>query len=166
MRQIFASSDLRESDLAALYAYPAGPWLRANMVSSADGAAMLTGLTAGLSWEADRRLFALLRTLADVIVVGAGTVRAEKYKPVRQHELWPDLRPGRTPTPPIAVVTARLDLEPSSPLITLAPASAQPLSLGHVLEDNGFLFCRYIRKDHLFRTDRGICPPAPRRVTL
>ena len=267
MRQIFVSSDLRESDLAALYAYPAGPWLRANMVSSADGAAMLTGLTAGLSSQADRRLFALLRTLADVIVVGAGTVRAEKYKPVRQHELWPDLRPGRTPTPPIAVVTARLDLEPSSPLITLAPpsartivittaqapadrrtaleeradvivagqetvdlkaaiaalaerghrrmlteggprllaqfaaadlldelcltigpllagpgadrivagtplsgtglaASAQPLSLGHVLEDNGFLFCRYIRKDHLFRTDRGICPPAPRRVTL
>ena len=98
MRQIFASSDLRESDLAALYAYPAGSWLRANMVASADGAAMLTGLTAGLSSEADRRLFALLRTLADVIVVGAATVRAEKYKPVRQHELWPDLRPGRSPT--------------------------------------------------------------------
>ena len=125
MRQIFASSDLRESDLAALYAYPAGPWLRANMVSSADGAAMLTGLTAGLSSEADRRLFALLRTLADVIVVGAGTVRAEKYKPVRQHELWPDLRPGRTPTPPIAVVTARLDIEPSNPVIDMAPPSAR-----------------------------------------
>ena len=121
MRQIFVSSDLHESDLAALYAYPAGPWLRANMVGSADGAAMLTGLTAGLSSQADRRLFALLRTLADVIVVGAGTVRAEKYKPVRQHELWPDLRPGRTPTPPIAVVTTRLDLEPSSPVIDMAP---------------------------------------------
>jgi riboflavin biosynthesis pyrimidine reductase len=258
MRQIFVSSDLRESDLAALYTYPDGPWMRANMVSSADGAAMLTGLTAGLSSQADRRLFALLRTLADVIVVGAGTVRAEKYKPVRQHELWPDLRPGRTPTPPIAVVTARLDLEPSSPVIDLAPpsartivittaqapadrraaleeradvivagqetvdlkaaiaalaarghrrmlteggprllaqiaaaglldelcltigpllagpgadrilagrhaAAAQPLTLAHVLEDNGFLFCRYTRKDHLFRTDRGACP-WPRRA--
>jgi riboflavin biosynthesis pyrimidine reductase len=254
MRQIFASSDLRESDLAALYAYPDGPWLRANMVSSADGAAMLGGLTSGLSSQADRRLFALLRTLADVIVVGAATVRAEKYKPVRQHELWPDLRPGRTPTPPIAVVTARLDLEASSPVIDMAPpsartivittarapadrraalqeradvivagqetvdpkaavaalaerghrrmlteggprllaqiaaaglldelcltigpllagpgadrilagqqpaASTQPLALAHVLEDNGFLFCRYTRKDHLFRTDRGACP--------
>ncbi len=254
MRQIFASSDLSESDLAALYAYPDGPWLRANMVSSADGAAMVEGLTSGLSSLADRRLFALLRTLADVIVVGAATVRAEKYKPVRQHELWPDLRPGRTPTPPIAVVTARLDLEPSSPVIDMAPpsartivittaqapadrraalqeradvivagqetvdlkaavgalaerghrrmlteggprllaqiaaaglldelcltigpllagpgadrilagqqpaASAQPLTLAHVLEDNGFLFCRYTRKDHLFRTDHGACP--------
>jgi riboflavin biosynthesis pyrimidine reductase len=244
MRQIFASSDLGESDLAALYAYPSGPWLRANMVSSADGAGALANLTSGLSSEADRRLFALLRTLADVIVVGAATVRAEKYKPVRQHELWPDLRPGRPPTPPIAVVTARIDLEPSSPIIDSAPpsartivittaqapadrraaleeradvivagqetvdlkaavsalaerghrrmlaeggphllaqiaaaglldelcltispllagpgagrivagaqpaASAQPLTLAHVLQDNGFLFCRYTRKEH------------------
>ena len=250
MRQIFASSDLRDTDLAGLYAYPPGPWLRANMVSSADGAAHLSGLTSGLSSEADRHLFALLRTLADVIVVGAATVRAERYAPVRQHELWPDLRSGRTPTPPIAVVTARLDLDPSSRLIASAPPSArtivittaqapadrraalegpaevivagqetvdlktaiaalaerghrrmlaeggphllaqiaaaglldelcltigpllagpgpnrilagamsavpQPLTLAHVLEDNGFLFCRYTRKDLLFGTDRG-----------
>jgi riboflavin biosynthesis pyrimidine reductase len=39
-----------------------------------------------------------------------------------------------------------------------AAASAQPLTLAHVLEDNGFLFCRYTRKDHLFRTDPGACP--------
>jgi riboflavin biosynthesis pyrimidine reductase len=252
VRQIFTASGLRESDLAGLYAYPSGSWLRANMVASADGAAQLTGVTSGLSSEADRRLFALLRTLADVIVVGAGTVRAENYKPVRQHELWPDLRAGRTPTPPIAVVTARLDLTPSSPVIDMAPPSArtivittaqapadrraaleeradvivagqdtvnlkaaigaladrghrrmlaeggprllaqiaaaglldelcltvgpllagpgadrilaggpfaapQPLSLAHVLEDNGFLFCRYTRKDLLSRTARGAC---------
>ncbi|MGH3202735.1 MAG: dihydrofolate reductase family protein, partial [Streptosporangiaceae bacterium] len=37
-------------------------------------------------------------------------------------------------------------------------ASAERLTLAHVLEDNGFLFCRYTRKDHLFRTDRGACP--------
>ena len=127
VRQIFASSDLRDTDLAALYDYPSGPWLRANMVSSADGAAHLGGATSGLSSEADRHLFALLRTLADVIVVGAATVRAERYAPVRQHELWPDLRPGRTPTPPIAVVTARLDLDPSSRLIATAPPSARTI---------------------------------------
>ncbi len=40
MRQIFAASDLRDTDLAGLYEYPPGPWLRANMVSSADGAAL------------------------------------------------------------------------------------------------------------------------------
>jgi len=244
MRQIFASRDLRDTDLAGLYAYPPGRWLRANMVSSADGAANLAGLTSGLSSEADRHLFALLRTLADVIVVGASTARAERYAPVREHELWPDLRAGRTPTPPIAVITARLDLDPASRLIASAPpsartivittaqapadrraaldglaevivagqetvdlkaavaalaerglrrmlaeggphvlaqiaaaglldelcltigpllagpgsgrilagpqpaASAQPLTLAHVLEDDGFLFCRYISQDH------------------
>ena len=67
MHQIFAGSDLGEADLAGLYAYPAGPWLRANMVSSADGAAHLEGATSGVSSPTDRRLFALLRTLADVI---------------------------------------------------------------------------------------------------
>ena len=127
MRQIYASTGLGDADLAAMYAYPHGPWLRANMVVSADGAAHLDGATKGLSSEADRRLFALLRTLADVIVVGAATVRAERYAPVRQHELWPDLRPGRTPTPPIAVVTARLDLDPSSRLIAAAPPSARTI---------------------------------------
>jgi riboflavin biosynthesis pyrimidine reductase len=127
MRQIFASSDLRDTDLAALYAYPSGPWLRANMVSSADGAAHLNGVTRGLSSEADRHLFALLRTLADVIVVGAATARTERYAPVRRHELWPDLRQGRTPTPPIAVVTARLDLDPDSRLIASAPPSARTI---------------------------------------
>ena len=127
MRQIFAASDLRDTDLAGLYEYPPGPWLRANMVSSADGAADLGGATSGLSSKADRHLFALLRTLADVIVVGAATVRAERYAPVRQHELWLDLRPGRTPTPPIAVITARLDLDPSSRLIAAAPPSARTI---------------------------------------
>jgi riboflavin biosynthesis pyrimidine reductase len=127
MRQIFAAAQLADADLAALYAYPSGPWLRANMVSSVDGAASLDGVTASLSSKADRRLFALLRTLADVIVVGAATVRAEKYGPVRQHELWPDLRPGRAPTPPIAVITARLDIDPSSRLIADAPASARTI---------------------------------------
>jgi riboflavin biosynthesis pyrimidine reductase len=127
VRQIFASSGLRDTDLARLYEYPPGPWLRANMVSSADGAANLGGVTSGLSSEADRHLFALLRTLADVIVVGAATVRAERYAPVRQHELWPDLRPGRTPTPPIAVITARLDLDPASRLIAAAPPSARTI---------------------------------------
>ena len=62
-----------------------------------------------------------------MIVVGAATVRAERYAPVRRHELWPDLRPGRTPTPPIAVITARLDLDPSSRLIAAAPPSARTI---------------------------------------
>jgi riboflavin biosynthesis pyrimidine reductase len=114
-------------DLAALYAYPDGLWLRANMVSSADGAANLAGASAGLSSETDRRLFALLRALTDVIIVGAATVRTERYKPARIGAPWRHLRDGRTPTPPIAVVTARLDLDTDSPLIAAAPAHARTI---------------------------------------
>ena len=126
LRQLFpVCAD--EPDLPALYAYPDGQWLRANMVSSADGAASLNGVTAGISSDTDRRVFALLRTLSDVIVVGAATVREEGYKPARTRELWSDLRTGRAPTPPIAVVSARLDLDPSGPLISAAPPHARTI---------------------------------------
>src|SRR6185437_13134696 len=57
----------------------------------------------------------------------ASTVREEKYKPARPQELWSHLREGRPPTPPIAVVSRRLDLDPDSPLITAAPAHARTI---------------------------------------
>ena len=120
-------SSLSDDELAARYAFPAGRVLRANMVSSADGAASLDGASAGLSSDADRRVFALLRTLADVILVGANTARVERYAPIRIRELWRHLRDGRTPTPPIAVVTASGELDPDSPLIAGAPPHAQTI---------------------------------------
>jgi len=123
LRQLFSD----EPDLPGLYRYPDGRWLRANMVATADGAASLNGLTQGISFDTDRRVFALLRTLCDVILVGASTVREEKYKPARPQELWSHLREGRPPTPPIAVVTGRLDLDPGGPLITAAPAYARTI---------------------------------------
>ena len=125
-RQLFpATAD--QPDLPALYAYPDGRWLRANMVATVDGAASLNGVTQGISSDTDRRVFALLRTLSDVILVGAATVREEKYKPARLRELWSHLRHGRPPTPPIAVVTRRLDFDPDSPLIAAAPPHARTI---------------------------------------
>ena len=85
------------TELARLYAYPplgGRPWVRANMVSSADGAATVAGRSAGLSSEGDRQVFSILRSLADVIMVGAGTARAEKYRPMTPDEAWPELRSG------------------------------------------------------------------------
>ena len=124
LRQLFSD---REPDLPRLYVYPDGHWLRANMVATADGAASLNGVTQGISSDTDRRVFALLRTLSDVILVGAATVREEKYKPARLRELWSHLRHGRPPTPPIAVVTRRLDFDPDSPLIAAAPPHARTI---------------------------------------
>ncbi|MBA2509027.1 MAG: dihydrofolate reductase family protein, partial [Nocardioidaceae bacterium] len=74
-----SAGDLTDDDLEAAYAYPSeGSWSRLNFVASLDGAtADGTGRSDGLSAPGDRRVFALLRSLADVIVVGAGTARAE-----------------------------------------------------------------------------------------
>jgi len=117
-------------DLAALYAYPAGltrPWVRANMIESADGAAEVDGLSGGLSGPADREVFGVLRALADVILVGAGTARAEKYRPARVRPQWAGLRSGRPAAPPVAVLTGRLDLDLDSPLIAGAAADARTI---------------------------------------
>ena len=72
-------------DPMAVYADPpvaAGrPGVRFNMIASVDGATAVDGVAGGLGGEADRALFALLRRLADVVLVAAGTVRAEGYGP-------------------------------------------------------------------------------------
>jgi len=122
--------------IASLYPYPAAgadatrPWLRANMVASADGAASLDGRSGGLSGAADHAVFSVLRSLADVILVGAGTARIERYQPVRLDETWPSLRAGRPPTPPIAVLSRRmLGLEPDCPLFATAPGQARTIVL-------------------------------------
>lgn len=116
-----------ELDLAGLaeaYAYPAeGAWLRANMVAAVDGAATAEdGVTRGISSDADRDLLLLLRALADVVLVGAGTVRAEGYGPVRVRPEHAALREaqGLAPVPPLAVVSGRLDLDLTRPLFTEA----------------------------------------------
>jgi riboflavin biosynthesis pyrimidine reductase len=124
-----APEQLTRSELAELYAYPGAGrrWVRANMVTSADGAATIRGRSAGLSSEADRSLFALLRSLCDVILVGAGTARAERYSPARPDEMWPGLRDGMVAVPAIAVVTRRISLDLASPLLTAAPPEARTI---------------------------------------
>jgi riboflavin biosynthesis pyrimidine reductase len=89
----------------------------------------IDGRSGGLSGPGDRQLFKVLRSLADVILVGSGTVRAEKYKPARPAAMVPALRAGRPATPPIAVVSGTLDLDPESPLLTAAPPDARTVVL-------------------------------------
>jgi len=111
--------------LASIYAYPQDGsgsgtgsdrvWVRANMVTSVDGAISADGRSAGLSGDADRLLFHVLRGLADVVLVGAGTARAERYGLAKPS--WPQLRHGRSPTPPIAVVTRGFSLDLDSQLL-------------------------------------------------
>jgi len=118
-------------NLAAAYAFPESdePWVRAVFVSSLDGAATLNGRSGQLGSPTDRRIFALTRALADVVLVGAGTVRAEGYGPVEVPPEWGHLRASRAPAPPVAVVSGQLDLGPSAPLFRDAPAHARTIVL-------------------------------------
>ncbi len=119
------SGELTDGDLEAAYAVPPGPapHVRVNFVASADGAAWLDGRSGGLSTPADKRVFALLRDLADVVLVGAGTIRTEGYS-------YPDFGPerrarrralGLAERPTFAVVSGGLDLDPTSRLFAGAP---------------------------------------------
>lgn len=99
------------------------PGLRMNFVSSIDGAVTREGLSGGLSSEADKRLFGLLRRVADVVLVAAGTVRTEGYTAMRVDDAsaaWRIAR-GKRKHPVFAIASGRLDLDPESPIFTDAP---------------------------------------------
>ncbi|MGH3694051.1 MAG: pyrimidine reductase family protein [Pseudonocardiaceae bacterium] len=109
-------------DLDTFYSYPHPPlyrpWIRVNFVSSVDGAAEINGLTAGLGSPPDKRVFDKLRELADVVLVGAGTARAERYGGVILSTDAQNRRAkrGQAPIPPVAVVSSSARLDPAGPL--------------------------------------------------
>ncbi len=97
-----------------------GPFVRLNMISSLDGAISVEGRSGALGGAADRRVFATLRSHADIILVGAGTVRSEGYGKVRLDGALQRARVarGQTMLPPIAVVSGSLQLDWSSEFFT------------------------------------------------
>ena len=212
--------ELDRADLATVYTDPrrrrhdGRPWVMVNMIETIDGATTLEGLSGGLGGPGDRAIFSLLRGLADVVLVGAATVRAEHYGPPSKagqriavvsrsgmldwtSELFtsgagvavlpedgpdvpvPHLRAGRGDVD-LAAIARQLDadvaLVEGGPTlngqlaaaglvdelcVTVAPRlvsgtgkrisvgapAAEPttLALMHVLEEDGFLFLRYVR---------------------
>ncbi len=93
------------------------------MVASIDGATAVDGVSGGLGGTADKEVFQAIRAIADVILVAAGTVRAEHYGPPRTS---PDQQAarvarGQTAFPLLAIVSGSLDLDEGSSLFTEAP---------------------------------------------
>src|SRR4029077_20009941 len=91
------------------------PVVRLNMIASIDGATAVAGVSGGLGGRADQALFAVLRSQADVVLVAAGTVRAEHFGPLavpvavlsRSCRLrWEFALFTRAVSPPIAVTVA------------------------------------------------------------
>lgn len=108
---------LEQADLVELYRHPApeaGGWLRSNFVASLDGSVQgPDGRSGSINTPSDQEIFALHRTLADAIVVGASTVRHEGYRAVQLAPWQEELRlaEGLAPFPTLVIIskTARLD---------------------------------------------------------
>src|SRR3954468_9887522 len=120
MRRLFP--DPRELDddasLAEAYRAPAGRFLRVNFIASLDGATTVAGRSRGLQSPGALRVFRMLRVLADVVLVGAGTATAGGDGPLSDASAVGRIRLqlGRPAPAPIAVVPRRASLSPQGPL--------------------------------------------------
>ena len=127
-----ATTGLRLGDLAP----PDRPWLVLNMVATLDGRIAIDGRSGPIGNRADRELFHGLRTQVDAVMVGAGTVRTERYgRMVKSDELRERrVREGLAPDPIACVVSARLNLpddlpllqDPESHVVILTASEADP----------------------------------------
>lgn len=117
--EVDAEALFAEVDFGAL-APPGRPYVVVNMVASADGRATLEGKTKLLSSEADRAVFHALRTAVDAVMVGTGTLRAERYGRMVRDERRQEIRRERGLEPePLAIVCSRSGAFPDDiPLFT------------------------------------------------
>lgn len=141
--------DVADEDLDEVYAALPPPdrdrWVALMMVAAADGALTVGGVSGPLGGDGDLAAFRVLRAAADVVMVGAGTARAEGYGPVKVRPSLQGRRRGRglPDRPPLAIVTRSLDLtgaedvldgDPAPWIVTCAAAPADALA---ALRDRG-----------------------------
>lgn len=96
------------------------PYVALNMVSTADGRATVEGRSGPIGNRADRELFHALRTAVDAVMVGAGTVRVERYRRLVRDERARQTRRrrGLEEEPWACIVSGRLDLPADLPILT------------------------------------------------
>ena len=108
-----------EADLIELYRHPvleSRGWVRSNFVMSLDGSVQgPDGRSGSINTESDQRVFALQRSLADAILVGANTVRFEGYRAVDLEPWQLAIREqeGLAPYPALVIISASADLDPA-----------------------------------------------------
>ena len=109
--------DLDDDELHDRLATDAGH-VRLLAVTSIDGLAAVNGTSAALSSPGDQRVYQAVKRDADVLLIGAGTVRAERYGPTPLSALQIARRRsmGLAPHPTVAVVSRSLDLDLTGPL--------------------------------------------------
>lgn len=158
--------EVDDDRLRELYAVPRLPWMRANMVQTVDGAATgADGRTGSINNDADKRVFDTLRALADAVVVGAGTARAEGYGPTAVPTVLVSGRgevPERLRTAPSGLVV----------MVTCAEAPALAETTGLLGEDNVLVLGQEVVdlgsvKDALVERGHGnlLCEGGPQLLT-
>jgi riboflavin biosynthesis pyrimidine reductase len=102
-------------------------WVTGHMVAGLDGTAAVAGRVGSLSTAPDQSLFPRVRQIADVVLVGAETVRREGYGPIRLTDQAREERQhqGKSATPPVAVVSRSLDFDWSAKVFADAPQDAR-----------------------------------------
>ena len=88
------------------------PLVAVNFATTVDGRASIAGVSGAIGSATDTAMLAGLRTRFDAVMIGAGTMRAERYgplpnKPERREERE---RRGLSPDPLLVIVSGRLDL--------------------------------------------------------
>ena len=129
------NAPLDDATVIDSYPWPTATWVRALMVLNLDGdVAGPDGSSRSISGPADRQVLSACRRFADAVVIGAQTMRAEVYSPMRMSAERQEARraEGLAPAPRLVIVTASLDLPWSAdafhisdlPPLILAAASA------------------------------------------
>jgi riboflavin biosynthesis pyrimidine reductase len=119
------------SGLVDLYPRNATPTLRVNFIASLDGAVTVGGLSGGLHGPGDKEIFDSLRMVCDALVVGAGTIRTEKYDALRLSppaRSW-RLNHGLSEFPLMVIVSRSLDFDLDQLVFSDAPV--RPIVLTH-----------------------------------
>jgi riboflavin biosynthesis pyrimidine reductase len=141
MRMLFPEP-VEDVDPATVYAdlphNDLRPAVRLNMIVSVDGGTSWNGVSGGLGGPADKAVFGVLRSLADVVLVASATMRGEQYGPA---VLPPPVRAerrerGQTPVPRIAVVSHTCEFDWSTPFFTAATERPLVFTVASAPEEN------------------------------
>jgi riboflavin-specific deaminase-like protein len=96
------------------------PLVAMNFVATVDGRATIGGVSGPIGSAADTAMLAGLRTRFDAVMIGAGTMRAERYGRLVKKQQTQKRREqlGLPPEPLMVIVSGRLDLPWDAPLFT------------------------------------------------
>jgi riboflavin-specific deaminase-like protein len=127
----------------------ARPYVMLNMVSSLDGRATLDGRSGGLSARADRELFHALRAAVDGVLVGAGTIRAERYgRMIREESVHRErVERGLSAEPLACIVSGRVSLPPELPLLACEDARVAVVTASHASLPDVAAHVEYVRAE-------------------